>query len=104
MTEPIPIPADATAERDKALTELREAKADAEAAKAERNGMHVRNYKEMQAAIAQRDELAALLREPHLRECTCEEGRDCGCNNYEQRRGAALARIAKPETGKGGAP
>lgn len=45
--------------------------------------------------LAQRDRLAELLRESPYRKCDCEEGRDCGCNDYSNRRDAALAELDK---------
>jgi hypothetical protein len=56
---------------DDARTERDKARADAEHAKSERNGMHVRNYKEMMQAIKERDRLR-----DELAQCRSERQRE----------------------------
>lgn len=55
-------------------------------------------YEDAARILAQRDRLAELLRESPYRKCDCEEGRGCGCNDYANRRDAALFELDKEQT------
>jgi len=73
-----------------------EARLDAEQTKAFRNGMHVRNYKEMLAAQERLEQAVALLREAPDKSCDCEEGRTCCACEYNTRKDAFLAGQTAP--------